>query len=143
MTKTSSTKRKILSTLMAVSAASGLLLTSAGTADAQSGKRVCGHWFKAYPNNMEVVYFKFFKVGRSQTDECDRALQVTNDIGKKWGLTWKDRTGFEMKTCEWLGQWLYGKYGTDPCPQIKQYGMPDITSQNATGYWYDSRKANG
>lgn len=117
---------------------------SAGTAEAEVDKRVCGNWFKSYPNNMEVVYLKFFEVRKGDKDACVIAAGNTMEIGNKWGLKWGDAKTFEMETCEWLGKWLYGKYGNDPCLNLKTTtNIYDITPTNAHGLWYDTRNPNG
>ncbi|WP_326582530.1 hypothetical protein OG889_28160 [Streptomyces sp. NBC_00481] len=118
-------------TLAAAGMAAGALFAIAvpGTAEAQSGSRICGNYWKGYYNNgqQEVTWSRVIEVPKSDGIACQRAIDRTDKVGNppneltRLGVKWGARQRLQNVTCEWYSQdVLNSKYGDDVCLSMQR-----------------------
>ncbi|WP_307835376.1 hypothetical protein [Streptomyces adelaidensis] len=134
-------------TLAAAGMAAGALFAMAvpGTAEAQSGSRICGNYWKGYYNNgqEEVTWSRVIEVPKTDDSACARAIDRTDKVGNppseitKLGVTWGDRQRLSKKTCEWYSQdLLNAKYGDDVCLTMQRAdNVFQVNGRTISQYW--------
>ncbi|MFM9594913.1 hypothetical protein ACKI1J_42445 [Streptomyces scabiei] len=112
--------------LAAAGMAAGALFALAvpGTAEAQSGSRICGNYWTGYYANgqKEVTWSRVIEVPKSDGVACDVAINRTDRVGNppqetvNLGVKWGSRQRLQNVTCEWYSQdVLNSKHGDDVC----------------------------
>lgn len=99
-------------------------------AEAQSGSRICGNYWKGYYNNgqREVTWSRVIEVPKSDSVSCQRAMDRTdklgnppNEIARLSGLKWGARQRLQSVSCEWYSQELLNaKYGDNVCLSMQR-----------------------
>ncbi|WP_327695074.1 hypothetical protein [Streptomyces sp. NBC_00459] len=113
-------------TMVATAFAAGALFAVAvpGTAEAQSGSRICGNYWKGYYNNgqKEVTWSRVIEVPKSDGVSCDVAINRTDRVGNppqetvNLGVKWGARQRLQNVTCEYFSQEILdSKHGDDVC----------------------------
>ncbi|WP_158854767.1 hypothetical protein [Saccharothrix deserti] len=106
-----------------------LAIVTPVTAEAQAGSRICGAWWKAYPNNgeTELIYAQVIEVPKTDGVSCKAAADRLDHIDQLFRLKpeWRQYNwGQSMQVwkwkCEHLGAVFNGKYGNDPCLNMKR-----------------------
>ncbi|MDT0572827.1 hypothetical protein RM704_36115 [Streptomyces sp. DSM 3412] len=134
--------------LAAAAVAAGALFAIAvpGTAEAQSGSRICGNYWKGYYNNgqQEVLWSRVIEVPKSDGIACQRAIDRTDKVGNppseltRLGVTWGARQRLQNVTCEWYSQDLFNaKYGDDVCLSMQRADNTfQVNGRTISQYWY-------
>lgn len=96
------------------------------SAQAQSGWRICGHYWKGRNNG--AIYAKVMKVRKEDIPACETGWSRTermrdNNMPPEVANQPWDGPGALKMTCEELGKLLNNKYGSDPC-----YGMLGVAT---------------
>ncbi|MBE4740076.1 hypothetical protein HW845_35340 [Streptomyces sp. ND05-3B] len=135
-------------TLAAAGMAAGALFAIAvpGTAEAQSGSRICGNYWKGYYNKgqQEVIWSRVIEVPKSDGVSCQRAMDRTDKVGNppseltRLGVTWGSRQRLHNVTCEWFSQDLFNaKYGDDVCNSMQRAdNVWQVNGRTISQFWY-------
>lgn len=140
-------RKRGTATLMAAGMAAGMLLSGAmsGTADAQSGSRICGNYWKGYYNGgqKEVTWSKVIEVVKTDGIACQRAVDRTDNVGtvpnelKIPGIRWGSRQPLKNVECEWYSQQLLNaKYGDDVCHSMTRAdNVVEASNRTISQFW--------
>ncbi|WEH17713.1 hypothetical protein [Streptomyces sp. VNUA24] len=117
-------RRKAMLTAAGMAAGALFALAVPGTAEAQSGSRICGNYWTGYYANgqKEVTWSRVIEVPKSDGVACDVAINRTDRVGNppqetvNLGVKWGSRQRLQNVTCEWYSQdVLNSKHGDDVC----------------------------
>ncbi|MDW4910134.1 hypothetical protein RB628_33595 [Streptomyces sp. ADMS] len=107
---------------LVITAAATTTVALPGTAEAQSGSRICGNYWEARANGKTVgIMAKVLEVPKTDFGICLRVIDKTNSIngrtlpGYNGTVTWNPRQPMRSWTCEDAGDLFNDKYGNDPC----------------------------
>ncbi|MFF5372770.1 hypothetical protein [Streptomyces sp. NPDC013187] len=140
MAKVRPVKRAVILGL-AVAAA---VITLPGTAQAQSGSRICGNYWDARANGKTVGRVaKVLEVPKVENGICLRVIDHTNSIGNmqlpgyKGKVTWNPRQVIRLWTCEEAGNLFNQKYGADPCNHMNRVDLIGQVNGRHAQVWSD------
>jgi hypothetical protein len=116
------------------------------TAQAQSGSRICGNYWKGYYNNnqQEVTWSRVIEVPKTDGISCQRAIDRTNNVGnppreisRLPGLRWGARQRLQNVECEWYSQGLLdAKYGDDVCNSMQRAdNVGEVNGRTPSQFW--------
>lgn len=141
-------RKRRTAALAAVGVAAGALFAAAipGTAEAQSGSRICGNYWKGYYNNsqQEVTWSRVIEVPKSDGVACQRAIDRTDRVGNPPGeiaglpgLWWGGRQRLQSVECEWYSQnLLNAKYGDDVCnSMLRADNVFEVNGRTPSEFW--------
>ncbi|MCQ9184586.1 hypothetical protein KMT30_37215 [Streptomyces sp. IBSBF 2953] len=138
MAKTRAFKRTAIIGL-AVAAA---VVTLPGTAQAQSGSRICGNYWYARANEKTVgIVAKVLEVPKVDFNICLRVIDHTNSIGNmqlpgyKGKVTWNPRQVMRSWNCEEAGNLFNQKYGADPCNHMNRIDLIGQVNGRHAAVW--------
>ncbi|MER6717051.1 hypothetical protein [Streptomyces sp. NPDC000877] len=124
---------------LAVAAA---VITLPGTAQAQSGSRICGNYWDARANGKTVGRVaKVLEVPKVDFNICLRVIDHTNSIGNmqlpgyKGKVTWNPRQVIRSYTCEEAGNLFNQKYGADPCNKMNRVDLIGQVNGRHAAVW--------
>jgi hypothetical protein len=115
--------------IAAIVMVAGVLLTVmvSGTAEAQSGSRICGNFWVANPTSgghvQEVIWVRVLEVHKDDGVTCTHAIDKANRLGNPpvKANNWGDRQRLHNVTCEYVSQQLLdSKYGDDICNRMQR-----------------------
>lgn len=113
-----------------VAAVAAVTVTLPGTAQAQSGSRICGNYWEARANGKTVgIMAKVLEVPKVDFGICLRVIDKTNSIdgrslpGYPGAVTWNPRQPMRSWTCEDAGDLFNDKYGDDPCLSMNRVDL--------------------
>lgn len=146
--RTKRTSRRV-ATLAAAAMTTGMLLAvmAPGVAQAQSGSRICGNYWKGYYDGgqKEVTWSRVIEVPKSDGIACSRAIDRTDRVGDPPseirnlpGLYWGDRQRLQVAECEWYSQELLNaKYGDDVCnSMLRADNVNEVRLRTISEFWY-------
>ncbi|WP_327695071.1 hypothetical protein [Streptomyces sp. NBC_00459] len=123
------TRKAVLAALV-ITAAATTTVTLPGTAEAQSGSRICGNYWEARANGKTVgIIAKVLEVPKVDFGICLRVIDKTNSIngrslpGYKGTVTWNPRQAIRSWTCEDFGDLFNDTYGNDPCLDMNRVDL--------------------
>ncbi|WP_200306390.1 hypothetical protein [Streptomyces adelaidensis] len=123
-------KRKAVLAALVITAAAATTVTLPGTAEAQSGSRICGNYWEARANGKTVgIMAKVLEVPKVDFGICLRVIDKTNSIngrslpGYNGTVTWNPRQPIRSWTCEDAGDLFNDKYGNDPCLNMNRVDL--------------------
>ncbi|NEC85619.1 hypothetical protein [Streptomyces sp. SID12501] len=122
--------RKAVLAALVITAAAATTVTVPGTAEAQSGSRICGNYWEARANGKTVgIIAKVLEVPKVDFGICLRVIDKTNSIsgrslpGYNGTVTWNPRHAMRSWTCEEAGDLFNDKYGNDPCLDMNRVDL--------------------
>ncbi|MFM9556091.1 hypothetical protein ACKI19_27815 [Streptomyces caniscabiei] len=122
-------KRKAVLAALVITAAAATTVTVPGTAEAQSGSRICGNYWEARANGKTVgIMAKVLEVPKVDFGICLRVIDKTNSINGRelpgYGkVTWNPRQPIRSWTCEDFGDLFNDTYGNDPCNSMNRVDL--------------------
>ncbi|MGW0705130.1 hypothetical protein ACWD4G_03995 [Streptomyces sp. NPDC002643] len=134
-------KRRTALAALAMAAAAATTITLPGTAEAQSGSRICGNYWEARANGKTVgIMAKVLEVPKTDFGICLRVIDKTNSINGRelpgYGkVTWNPRQPMRSWTCEEAGNLFQGKYGWDPCLTMNRVDLIHQVAGRTPAEW--------
>ncbi|MDQ0962737.1 hypothetical protein QFZ66_006615 [Streptomyces sp. B4I13] len=134
-------KRTFKRTVILALAATAAVITLPGTAQAQSGSRICGNYWDARANGKTVGRVAIvLEVPNIDFGICRRVIDHTNSIGRTdlpgYGkVTWNPRNEIRSWTCEQAGNLFNQKFGADPCLKMNRVDLIGQVNQRKAKFW--------
>lgn len=133
---------KALLAALVITAAAATTVTLPGTAQAQSGSRICGNYWEARANGRTVgIMAKVLEVPKNDFGICLRVIDKTNSIngrslpGYRGKVTWNPRQPMRSWTCEEAGYLFNQKYGADPCDSMNRVDLIHQVANRTPREW--------
>ena len=135
-------KRKAVLAALVITAAAATTVAVPGSAEAQSGSRICGNYWEARANGKTVgIMAKVLEVPKVDFGICLRVIDKTNSIdgrslpGYNGKVTWNPRQPIRSWTCEDAGDLFTDKYGNDPCLNMNRVDLIGQVANRTPAEW--------